>query len=202
METNFEKIIKQYINTKEFQSIEKLEDKIIYLRKVLFDPNFFSEIYNNDKILSEEVIDYLSKLEGVDNSQSKCESIFLDDNEKESESLSDKIKQMELVVENANKYSQKMVDEQVAILNRNRKEFSDIKKEDLELIEEQFTKETQFTELDLTEFQQEQRLKHIEYNELKVKVKKLSEKNKKLKAKNKKLTKKLRKITAITNTGE
>ena len=202
METNFEKIIKQYINTKEFQSIEKLEDKIIYLRKVLFDPNFFSEIYNNDKILSEEVIDYLSKLEGVDNSQSKCESIFLDDNEKESESLSDKIKQMELVVENANKYSQKMVDEQVAILNRNRKEFSDIKKEDLELIEEQFTKETQFTELDLTEFQQEQRLKPIEYNELKVKVKKLSEKNKKLKAKNKKLTKKLRKITAITNTGE
>jgi hypothetical protein len=66
---------------------------------------------------------------------------------------------------------------------------------------ESFTKETQFTELDLTEFQQEQRLKHIEYNELKVKVKKLSEKNKKLKAKNKKLTKQLRKLTAI-NTGE
>jgi hypothetical protein len=141
------------------------------------------DYYKEDKILPEEVIDYLSKQKGVDNSKSKGESIFFDVNEKESE---------------FNLLNPFGTEEDKQKLKEYTKEYSDIIQRQIDYYKKG---NIEFEQLDLTEFQQEQRLKHIEYNELKVKVKKLSEKNKKLKAKNKKLTKQLRKLTEI-NTGE
>ena len=139
--------------------------------KYIYD--YFEEEQNN-KIFSEEVIDYLSKLEGVDNSNSKGESIFLDDNEKDSEfnlhspfgTEEDKQKLKEYIKDIKEDIIQRAVgyDEKGNML---------------------------FIEHTLKDFQ-----------ELNKKVKKLSEKNKKLKAKNKKLTKQLRKLTATINTGE